>query len=130
MDDGKQLIYTHFVAGAAALAVLEDGDVAAGRHAVVGRQVDVLDPARAAVVGGAGALGLAVPGGPGGEPLAVMLGPGGNLGCPHDPPAASAARTARRGTIWQQVVFMFSVAQLAPDGRLSFLFFCFALLRQ
>ena len=74
MDDGKQLIYTHFVAGAAALAVLEDGDVAAGRHAVVGRQVDVLDPARAAVVGGAGAVGLAVPGGPGGEPLAVVVG--------------------------------------------------------
>ena len=90
MDDGKQLIYTHFVAGAAALAVLEDGDVAAGRHAVVGRQVDVLDPARAAVVGGAGAVGLAVPGGPGGEPLAVVVG--------RDVGATSAARTAATAT--------------------------------
>lgn len=36
------------VAGAAALAILEDRGVAARRHAAVGRQVHVLEPARAA----------------------------------------------------------------------------------
>jgi hypothetical protein len=36
------------VAGAAALAVLVDGGVAAGRHAAVGRQVHAREPARAA----------------------------------------------------------------------------------
>jgi hypothetical protein len=37
----------YLVARAASLAVLEDGDVAAGRHAKVGSQVHVLDAARA-----------------------------------------------------------------------------------
>lgn len=85
---GLGLLALDLEAGSAATAVLEDGVVAARRHAAEGRLVDVLVPAGAAVVVGAGALGLAVPGALGFQPLAVVarrdVGAGGHLGGARD----------------------------------------------